>query len=178
MVQYSVAQLLKEPTGSTRKHAIREVTPQLEEITLLQLEGSLVFMRTDAGIWVHGSLGLETPGECSRCLEPFLDSRRLEFDDQYYPSMDIDTGAPIDETLVEDDSFRITHRHVLDLSEAIRQHIIARTPMKPLCQPSCRGICPQCGVNRNETDCHCAETPRDARWDALFQLRSVAGPGG
>jgi len=43
-------------------------------------------------------------------------------------------------------------------------------PLVPLCAPSCQGLCPRCGVNRNETECGCAEAPADPRWDALRDL--------
>ncbi len=43
----------------------------------------------------------------------------------------------------------------LDLGPDIRQEIILDYPLKPLCSPVCKGLCPVCGKNRNEGACSC-----------------------
>lgn len=43
----------------------------------------------------------------------------------------------------------------IDLSEDIRQEIILDYPVKPLCKPSCKGLCVKCGKNLNEGQCSC-----------------------
>jgi uncharacterized protein len=67
-------------------------------------------------------------------------------------------------------AFTLDSRHILDLGEAIRQHAITNRPMKPLCRPDCRGLCPTCGANRNQQPCECKEASADPRWSALRQL--------
>jgi len=42
--------------------------------------------------------------------------------------------------------------------------------MKILCAEDCKGLCPTCGANLNETDCDC-KAPVDARWASLKDLR-------
>lgn len=41
----------------------------------------------------------------------------------------------------------------LDLTDEVRQSIALAQPMKILCRPDCRGLCPACGIDRNQTDC-------------------------
>jgi uncharacterized protein len=175
-MRYNIAQLLKEPTGSTRSDTVDEGSLLLDEVTVDRLEGQLLLTRTDAGIWVHGSLGAETPATCSRCLEEFSQPLALELDEQYYPMVDPASGAPLADALMEDDSFRVSPAQVLDVGEAVRQHVIARMPMKPLCHPDCAGICPQCGANRNVAPCLCTEHPQDPRWARLQQILASAEP--
>ena len=43
----------------------------------------------------------------------------------------------------------------IDLSELLREQFYLALPMKPLCREDCRGLCPQCGVNRNTGTCDC-----------------------
>ncbi len=51
-------------------------------------------------------------------------------------------------------------------------------PMKPLCRPDCKGLCPTCGADRNETACSCEEPTADSRWAALAALKSrLEAPG-
>jgi len=42
-----------------------------------------------------------------------------------------------------------------DINELVREEIIVQTPMKPLCDKNCKGICPVCGGNKNENLCNC-----------------------
>jgi hypothetical protein len=44
-------------------------------------------------------------------------------------------------------------------------------PMKPLCRVDCKGLCPNCGTNLNDTTCDCEirwEDPRLAGLKALM----------
>ena len=44
-------------------------------------------------------------------------------------------------------------------------------PVKPLCRPDCRGLCPECGKNLNEGACGCSRDSGDPRLAALRQLK-------
>jgi uncharacterized protein len=44
-------------------------------------------------------------------------------------------------------------------------------PVRTLCKPDCKGLCPRCGKNRNLEACTCEEGPADPRWEALADLR-------
>lgn len=43
----------------------------------------------------------------------------------------------------------------IDLSQIIRDAIHLAIPIAPKCRDDCKGICPVCGVNRNEVECQC-----------------------
>lgn len=58
----------------------------------------------------------------------------------------------------------------LDLNGALREHLLLAVPEYLECQEACKGLCPHCGVNLNETTCSCAEGRSDDRWAALKQL--------
>ncbi|MFA6004686.1 MAG: DUF177 domain-containing protein, partial [Elusimicrobiota bacterium] len=51
----------------------------------------------------------------------------------------------------------------LDASEEVRQALHLALPMNARCQPDCRGLCPQCGNNRNAHDCGCRNPDLQAR---------------
>lgn len=51
----------------------------------------------------------------------------------------------------------------LDLKEFIHQELIREFPQKVLCDAECKGICPECGVNRNEKECTCDRGQIDIR---------------
>jgi uncharacterized protein len=59
---------------------------------------------------------------------------------------------------------------MLDLYEAVRQYRIAGAPMKALCHPDCRGLCPGCGAPLYKGDCQCQREVAGPRWAALRDL--------
>jgi uncharacterized protein len=59
---------------------------------------------------------------------------------------------------------------VLDLTEVVRQAIFLAIPMSPVCRADCAGLCPQCGQNLNEGQCHCVSEVVDPRLEVLKQL--------
>jgi uncharacterized protein len=42
--------------------------------------------------------------------------------------------------------------------------------MQRVCSEDCKGICPECGQNRNQIECHCQAEAVDDRWAALKQI--------
>ncbi len=57
----------------------------------------------------------------------------------------------------------------VDLTADMREAIMLAFPSYPVCDPECKGLCPQCGVNRNERECGC-RPPEDSRWSVLGGL--------
>lgn len=169
-MRFNVAQILQEPLGSTRWHRIQEAKASWDGLQAWHLEGWLKLTRTDLGIWVLGRLTAEVSAECSRCLTQVGEPLDTEISEQFYPTVDISTGTAIATPLLEEGAFRIDATNELDVREAFRQIIITSLPMKPLCKPGCAGICPDCGVNRNESKCHCGEDEMDPRWARLIEL--------
>jgi uncharacterized protein len=58
----------------------------------------------------------------------------------------------------------------LELEEILREQVLLQLPMQRVCSEDCKGICPVCGANRNETDCHCETHSADDRWSALKEI--------
>ena len=76
-------------------------------------------------------------------------------DDVFYPSNEPGTSGVNGSTVPEQDGFVIDSLQELDLSESVRQAVHSLRPLKPLCRIDCQGLCPQCGVNSNESICVC-----------------------
>jgi uncharacterized protein len=74
---------------------------------------------------------------CSRCLSEFeVDLKK-----------NLQLGYPFDNL-----------DQVIELGQDIREEIILDYPIKALCSPNCKGLCPKCGKNLNEGGCTCATT--------------------
>jgi uncharacterized protein len=59
----------------------------------------------------------------------------------------------------------------LELEDALREQVLLAVPLKAVCRPECKGLCPQCGQNLNEGSCSCHEKQEDPRWHALRDLK-------
>jgi uncharacterized protein len=170
-MEFNVAQLMKERTGATRNHAVREEIENLdpEIVALDALSGTVQLMRTFDGVLATGVLSTSLGLVCDRCLNPFVAEVAVELEDEFKPSIDISTGASLP-VAPEDEGSVIDDHHVLNLQEVLRQRILLSQPIHPLCRSDCRGLCANCGQNLNEGACSCAEAEIDPRWAALRQL--------
>lgn len=59
----------------------------------------------------------------------------------------------------------------LQLDRFIGEVISLALPLQPVCQESCRGLCPHCGVDRNVQACQCAESRPDSPFAVLAKLK-------
>ena len=169
-MQVNVAQLLKERPGATRLMELDGPALELADAASAVVRGELALTRTDRGIWASGALAISVEGVCSRCLVPFTYWVEVRVDDEFLPSVDPVTGAELRHAAEADaDIHSIDAQHVLDLTDAMRQYRQAALPLAPVCREECRGICPECGTDLNETTCGC-EPSLDPRWDKLREL--------
>jgi uncharacterized protein len=61
--------------------------------------------------------------------------------------------------------------NVIDLGQLMQEQCYLAVPMKPLCRETCRGLCPECGINLNTASCDCRQTWVDPRLAVLQDLR-------
>ncbi len=169
-MQINVSRLLKEPMGSTRSYKVDETADVAGSDSRVQ--GEVRLTRTDRGILVQGRLDTEVQLTCSRCLGLFVYPLTLDIEEEYCPTTDISSGAPLP---LPDESgcFTIDKHHIIDLIEAIRQYMLLATPMKPLCGEGCAGLCPVCGHNLNQGPCNCPPQVTDPHWAKLSILASA-----
>lgn len=59
----------------------------------------------------------------------------------------------------------------IDLADFAFELASLALPVKPLCREECRGLCPRCGADRNESTCQCSETRPDSPFAVLRALR-------
>ena len=109
-----------------------------------------------------GTVTSELELTCSRCLEPFRLPVDATFDMRFLPAAAM-TGD--EEREVQEDDFEISYYRddQIDLNELLREQFYLALPMKPLCSEECKGLCPQCGINRNTGTCGCAAEWEDPR---------------
>jgi uncharacterized protein len=172
-LQFNVAQLLKEVTGATRSYDIEiETIDRLrEEVKIVSpLCGGVNFLRTGADILVTGALQTTVKKTCGRCLADFTAPVSLELEEEFYPSVDILTGALLPIPPEADEANRIDEHHILDLLEVVRQGFLLAADDIRYCRPDCKGLCPYCGQDRNFQPCDCQDNVIDQRWADLQKI--------
>jgi len=174
-LSFNVAQLMKDPVGSHRHVDVtanlRHLSSELgmaEDEDASVVAGRVRLMRTNQGILVQGTLTGETLVQCARCLAPVVVPLEIELEELFVPTLDIVTGKSIlpEE---EDQALWIDEHHILDLGEVVRQDVLLALPLHVVCSEECRGLCPDCGANLNETTCDC-KPDIDPRWSSLADL--------
>ena len=168
-MQLSVSQLLQAPVGTTRDYQVNEIVDFTGDGNGRLVQGEIRLLRTHRSILVKGALRIEVELTCSRCLSLFNSPVTLNIDEEYIPTVDVVSGAPLPSP-EEPGSFIIDEHHVIDLTEAIRQYALLATPMKPLCREDCAGLCQDCGHNLNQGPCDCPVQVADPRWFELGKL--------
>ncbi len=161
-MRVNVAQLLKEPIGSSRSYHIDErVGP--DDINFVN--GDVILIRTNRGIIVRAKITASVKVICSRCLTPIDYKVNYDFEEEALPGLPALEGLP---SAGQYDNLTIDEDHTLDLSEAIRQYALLAVPAKPLCRSDCAGICPTCGRDLNREPCQCPSGAKDQSWSKLI----------
>ena len=52
-------------------------------------------------------------------------------------------------------SRKVSPAEIVEIDDDVRQEIILDYPIKILCRPDCKGLCPNCGQNLNAAECEC-----------------------
>jgi uncharacterized protein len=168
-MQINVSQLLQESMGSTREYDIDEEADVTGDGRKHNLRGSCLFLRLQRSILAKCSLDTILELSCGRCLGQFRRPVKIKFEEEFMPTVDVTSGAPLPEP-EEAGTFTIDEHHILDLTEAVRQYLVIAVPIKPLCDADCAGLCPSCGRDLNKGPCDCPPKEIDARWSELSKL--------
>ena len=96
---------------------------------------------------------------CDRCCEPSTINYEVPVIHELVQSLENE----------DDDDYIVVPDMQLDLDALISEDIFLYLPPVHLCKDDCKGICPECGANLNETQCECRK-PVDPRLEALLSM--------
>jgi uncharacterized protein len=128
----------------------------------------LGYQRSGSGFIFHGDVSGVFHTSCHRCLTKVPYNVSGEFDVVVRRGTDrIPEG---DSDSAEDYVILSLNEHQVSLDEYVYESVIVNIPMRIVCTDDCRGLCPSCGIDRNQKSCACEDVP-DSRWDALRKLK-------
>lgn len=136
----NVSQLLKEHVGEFRVYDMELGWFALDgDIMARDIAGRLRLTRIVTGLLASVEMQGTALVECVRCLEIYEEPFQTTFDQEFKPSIDVRTGAPLEAPDPAEDIGVISPAHELDLAEAIRQEALVALPMRQICGDDCPG---------------------------------------
>ncbi|MEM1332589.1 MAG: DUF177 domain-containing protein [Actinomycetota bacterium] len=166
-LRVNALELLRQP-GSTRRVSAELAGGDLDA-EHASLDGDVLIdvelESTNTGIDVRGVVEAPWRGQCRRCLTEVRGLAVADVDERYRPdTVDPGAGMPVD-----DEAYPIEQQQ-LDLAPMARQLVLLELDDERLCRADCAGLCPVCGIDRNDAACECDTTIKDDRWAALDGL--------
>lgn len=131
-----VNEILQEGLDVEKKISAKELGLETEHVHYLSdVDVRARIQREKDIVTASCSIKAREKRRCSRCLKEF--TFLFEKD--------------------EDFVYTLHGEHTLELNDDIKDVIMLDYPIKQLCSPGCKGLCPYCGRDLNESSCGCKE---------------------
>ena len=148
-----------------------DLNPLDERIRLVEpvaVKGNVKLAR--ALVQVNGHIDTRAQVECDRCLQPVELPVDADFALEYITGSDYESSEAAELT-DEEMSVSVFDGEAIDVDEIVKEQILLAVPTRMLCREECKGICPECGIDRNSGECACVTDDVDPRWAALKNLK-------
>jgi uncharacterized protein len=121
-------------------------------------------------VFVSGHVDSRAQIECDRCLQPVEAPVSADFTLDYITGSEYESSEVAELTEAEM-SVAVFDGEGLDVDEIVKEQILLAVPTRMLCREDCKGICPECGIDRNTGECSCGADNIDPRWAALKNFK-------
>ena len=123
-------------------------------------------------IRIVGSLKTAVEASCSRCLDPARFEVSRPFD-LFFRERDEQMFDEDEEIELTQDDMRTAFftGTKLAIGDILREQVLLSIPMKVLCTPECKGLCPTCGTNLNLNTCTCPNERFSPHMDKLLEIK-------
>jgi uncharacterized protein len=141
--------------------------PKLRQAGPLKAQGKVELVLGEIRAKGHVVVNMEV--DCDRCLEPAWCPIDADFELYYRP---VEEGFG-DEKAIDpgEAEMGFYQGDGIELNDVLREYVLLALPMQRLCKKDCKGICPECGQNRNLKPCACRAELVDDRWAALKRIQ-------
>ena len=120
-------------------------------------------------VFVNGHVETRAQVECDRCLKPVELPVNADFALEYITGSEYES-TDVAELTEAEMSVSVFDGEAIDVDEIVKEQILLAVPTRMLCREDCKGICPECGIDRNTGECTCTKEEIDPRWAALKNL--------
>jgi uncharacterized protein len=131
-----------------------------DDLPVSKFIGLVTFSRTQQGLLIQGKFTAKTSLECVRCLDKYTQPLTWEFTDLF----------AFNQKSVSDSNLLVPEDGRIDLEPLLREYALLEVPIQPICSNECKGLCPTCGENMNQTDCGHRRDMSDSHFSQLKDL--------
>ena len=131
-----------------------------DDLTLRLFNGTARFSRTPQGLLLQADFQGRLDLECVRCLTTYEQPLKWNLTDLY----------AFDRRSISESNLLVPEDGQIDLAPLLREYALLEIPISPTCKPDCKGLCPECGENLNETDCGHSNRESDSPFAVLKDL--------
>lgn len=141
--------------------------------------------RMGQDVYLEGEIRGSTELECGRCLARYVSPLRESFRLVLEPAGDRVPAEPEAAAALARDGLCLGDEietgwfrgREIELGPFLLEVVTLALPVQPLCREDCRGLCPRCGADRNQTACRCEEAKPASAFAALRALRRDSSEG-
>jgi uncharacterized protein len=132
--------------------ALDLIDPEFEFPHPVKLDATFQIIGLD--VLGQGTLDTVVRTPCVRCLTPTETRLRVPFTETWFhktAAQRAEEEATAEHTGLD----RFYEGDVLDITEDLRELLMAELPARVYCREDCKGLCPGCGANLNTEPCQC-----------------------
>jgi uncharacterized protein len=160
--------------GAESFPSLLELSRSGECVFLMPLTIDLRIRRIGQMVEAVGRFETRVRLSCSRCLAdyetPLAADFNLSFSREQPETAEPSRHAEV-ELGAEEIGLILFHGEEIDLHDAVQEEVLMAVPMKTLCRPECKGLCPQCGADLNQGDCGCGRKIINPKFAVLKDLK-------
>lgn len=139
---------------------------------LSPVSADLTLLKTDREVFIRGVLTSSVKLQCARCLKEFEHKISSRIENIYVLTSGKEKKEREHELTSEDINVNYLTGNEIDINALLLEQLSLDIPMQLVCRPDCKGLCPKCGADLNQTRCGCLlEEHVDSKFAKLKELK-------
>jgi len=161
LLRMNVGFIIHADVGYTYEFPVElDILKAGEDLELRNFAGAASFGRTPQGLLLIANFSAETTLECVRCLKAFSQLLNFTLTELY----------AFNEKSVSESGLTVPEDAQIDIQPLVREYALLEVPIKPICKPDCKGLCPVCGQDLNLGACGHRPQANESPFSVLNKL--------
>lgn len=113
---------------------------------------------------ISGDVDITLNIPCNRCLEDVKTKIKFTI------NKEVNLSESESDEIEEQEEQDYIDGYNLDVDKLVYGEVLIHIPSKTLCSENCKGLCPKCGTNLNESECGCDRESLDPRMSVIKDI--------